>query len=167
MKYLAHIADDGREQTIAEHLRGTAELAAGFAAAFGAKADGYFAGLLHDIGKYTVGFQRRLHNGPPVDHATAGAREAFSRYGNVPAALAIAGHHGGLPDAGNPHDPPDEPTLLGRVKRLCTPDPVWMREISVAPPEPPAWLAANDLLQNAFYTRMLYSCLVDADVQDI
>ena len=60
MKYLAHIADDGREQTIAEHLRGTAELAAGFAAAFGAKADGYFAGLLHDIGKYTVGFQRRL-----------------------------------------------------------------------------------------------------------
>ena len=71
MKYLAHIADDGREQTIAEHLRGTAELAAGFAAAFGAKADGYFAGLLHDIGKYTVGFQRRLHNGPPVDHATA------------------------------------------------------------------------------------------------
>ena len=143
MKYLAHIADDGREQTIAEHLRGTAELAAGFAAAFGAKADGYFAGLLHDIGKYTVGFQRRLHNGPPVDHATAGAREAFSRYGNVPAALAIAGHHGGIPDAGNPHDPPDEPTLLGRVKRLCTPDPVWMREISVAPPEPPAWLAAN------------------------
>lgn len=166
MKYLAHIADDGREQTIAEHLRGTAELAAGFAAAFGAKADGYFAGLLHDIGKYTVGFQRRLHNGPPVDHATAGAREAFSRYGNVPAALAIAGHHGGIPDAGNPHDPPDEPTLLGRVKRLCTPDPVWMREISVAPPEPPAWLAANDLLQNAFYTRMLYSCLVDADFQD-
>lgn len=137
MKYLAHIADDGREQTIAEHLRGTAELAAGFAAAFGAKADGYFAGLLHDIGKYTVGFQRRLHNGPPVDHATAGAREAFSRYGNVPAALAIAGHHGGIPDAGNPHDPPDEPTLLGRVKRLCTPDPVWMREISVAPPERP------------------------------
>ena len=56
MEYLAHIADDGREQTIAEHLRGTAELAAGFAAAFGAKADGYFAGLLHDIGKYTVGF---------------------------------------------------------------------------------------------------------------
>ena len=166
MKYLAHIADDGREQTIAEHLRGTAELAAGFAAAFGAKADGYFAGLLHDIGKYTVGFQRRLHNGPPVDHATAGAREAFSRYGNVPAALAIAGHHGGIPDAGNPHDPPDEPTLLGRVKRLCTPDPVWMREISAAPREPPAWLAANDLLQNAFYTRMLYSCLVDADFQD-
>ena len=41
-----------------------------------------------------------------------------------------------------------------------------MREISVAPPEPPAWLAANDLLQNAFYTRMLYSCLVDADFQD-
>ena len=80
MKYLAHIADDGREQTIAEHLRGTAELAAGFAAAFGAKADGYFAGLLHDIGKYTVGFQRRLHNGPPVDHATPGTGTCLPRW---------------------------------------------------------------------------------------
>ena len=166
MKYLAHIADDRREQTVAEHLQGTAELAARFAAAFGAEADGRFAGLLHDIGKYTPGFQKRLHGGPPVDHSTAGAREAFSRYGNAPAALAIAGHHGGIPDAGNPHDPPDEPTLLGRVKRPCTPDPVWMQEISVPVPAPPAWLAANDLLQNAFYTRMLYSCLVDADFQD-
>lgn len=166
MKYLAHIADDRREQTVAEHLQGTADLAARFAAAFGAEADGRFAGLLHDIGKYTPGFQKRLHGGPPVDHSTAGAREAFSRYGNAPAALAIAGHHGGIPDAGNPHDPPDEPTLLGRVKRPCTPDPVWMQEISVPVPAPPAWLAANDLLQNAFYTRMLYSCLVDADFQD-
>lgn len=166
MTYLAHIADDRREQTVAEHLQGTADLAARFAAAFGAEADGRFAGLLHDIGKYTPGFQKRLHGGPPVDHSTAGAREAFSRYGNAPAALAIAGHHGGIPDAGNPHDPPDEPTLLGRVKRPCTPDPVWMQEISVPVPAPPAWLAANDLLQNAFYTRMLYSCLVDADFQD-
>lgn len=166
MEYLAHIADDGREQTIAEHLQGTAELAAEFAAAFNAEADGRFAGLLHDIGKYTPGFQKRLHNGPPVDHSTAGAQEAFSRYGNIPAALAIAGHHGGIPDAGNPHDPSEESTLLGRVKRPCAPDPIWMQEISVHAPAPPAWLTPNDLLQNAFYTRMLYSCLVDADFQD-
>lgn len=166
MKYLAHIADDQREQAIDEHLQGTAELAAGFAAAFDAEADGRFAGLLHDIGKYTPEFQKRLHGGPPVDHSTAGAREAFSRYGNAPAALAIAGHHGGIPNAGNPHDPPDEPTLLGRIQRPCTPDPVWMQEISVPTPAPPAWLTSNDLLQNAFYTRMLYSCLVDADFQD-
>ena len=51
MTYLAHIADDRREQTVAEHLQGTADLAARFAAAFGAEADGRFAGLLHDIGK--------------------------------------------------------------------------------------------------------------------
>lgn len=166
MPYLAHIADDGREQTVCAHLQGTAQLAAEFAAAFGAETDGRFAGLLHDIGKYTAGFQKRLRGGPLVDHSTAGAQEAFSRYRNAPAALAIAGHHGGIPDAGNPHDPPDEPTLLGRIKRPCTPDSVWMQEISVSAPPPPAWLTESDMLQNAFYTRMLYSCLVDADFQD-
>ena len=166
MKYLAHIANDQREQTIAEHLHGTAELAAKFAAAFGAEADGRFTGLLHDIGKYTSGFQKRLDGGPPVDHSTAGAQEAFSQHGNAPAALAIAGHHSGIPDAGNVHDPPNEPTLLGRIKRPCAPDPAWAQEISVPVSTPPAWLSANDLLQNAFYTRMLYSCLVDADFQD-
>lgn len=62
--YLAHIADDGREQTVCAHLQGTAQLAAEFAAAFGAETDGRFAGLLHDIGKYTAGFQ----NACAADH---------------------------------------------------------------------------------------------------
>ena len=40
MEYLAHIADDGRVQTVSEHLHGTGELAAGFAAPFGASSSG-------------------------------------------------------------------------------------------------------------------------------
>lgn len=41
-----------REQSLDEHLRGTAELAAAFAAAFHAESWGRAAGLLHDIGKH-------------------------------------------------------------------------------------------------------------------
>ncbi len=39
-KYLAHQSEDKREQTVQEHLCGTAELCAGFAAAFGAEEQG-------------------------------------------------------------------------------------------------------------------------------
>lgn len=54
-KKLAHISEDhSREQTVYEHLTGTAELAKQFAAAFGAEEDGYLLGLLHDIGKCTA-----------------------------------------------------------------------------------------------------------------
>ena len=115
MVFLAHIAEDGREQTVAEHLRGTAALAKRFAAGFGAEADAELAGLLHDIGKCTPEFQARLHGGAIVDHSTAGAKLAFSRQ-NLPAALAIAGHHGGIPDVGNPKaDGPSDASLFGRI----------------------------------------------------
>ena len=63
-KKLAHISEDhSREQTVYEHLTGTAELAKQFAAAFGAEEDGYLLGLLHDIGKYSDAFQHRTVSG--------------------------------------------------------------------------------------------------------
>lgn len=55
-KYYAHLSEDGRKQTM---LR-TALLCAQFAAKFGEKALGYWAGLLHDIGKFAKAFQKRL-----------------------------------------------------------------------------------------------------------
>ena len=57
MVYLAHISQDGRRQTVLEHLDGTAELCAGFAAAFRAEDQGRLAGLAHDLGKYSVAFR--------------------------------------------------------------------------------------------------------------
>lgn len=164
MKYLAHIAEDGREQSVEAHLLGTASLAKQFAEAFGAERDAELAGDLHDIGKCTVGFQMRLHGGARVDHATAGAKAAFEK-GNLPVAFAIAGHHGGIPDGGNAHDQQEEATLCGRVKRSSTFDASILGQLELPPMKPPPWLG-RDLLQNAFYTRMLYSCLVDADFQD-
>ena len=89
MTYLAHIAGDGRKQTAAEHLNGTAERCALFAAPFGAEELGRLAGLSHDLGKYSMEFQRRLAGGPKVDHATAGAFSCW-RMGQPLAAFAAA-----------------------------------------------------------------------------
>ncbi len=164
MKYLAHIAEDGREQTVKEHLKGTALLASEFAAFFGAGKDAELAGMLHDIGKYTNGFQKRLHGGPSVDHSTAGAKEAFAMK-NVSVALAVAGHHGGIPDLGMPKDAADMPTFHGRKQKSLESYDAWKEEIGPLQSSPPKWLP-HDWISNDFYTRMLYSCLVDADFQD-
>lgn len=48
MEYLAHIADDGREQTVGEHLRSAAEYASRALAPAGLCEAGYLCALLHD-----------------------------------------------------------------------------------------------------------------------
>lgn len=69
LHYLAHVAEDGREQTVLAHLEGTAALCAAFAAGFDAGEQGRLAGLAHDIGKYSDAFQRRIRGSPEqVDH---------------------------------------------------------------------------------------------------
>ena len=165
--YLAHIADDGRTQTVKDHLTGTANLASEFADAFGAADQAELAGLAHDIGKYTAAFQLRLQGGQKVDHATYGAYECFMRR-QLAAAFAAMGHHGHLTDGGGKGDTSDAGTFFGRIKRAKSgaldPDPVWRQEISLPEAVIPAW--ANDRLEGMFFTRMLYSCLVDADYLD-
>ena len=167
MTYLAHIAGDGRKQTAAEHLNGTAERCALFAAPFGAEELGRLAGLSHDLGKYSMEFQRRLAGGPKVDHATAGAFACW-RMGQPLAAFAAAGHHGGLPDGGTQGDSPDAGTFWGRMKRAergmlpdCSP---WTEEITLPSPAPPP--CGAEPLSLMFFTRMLFSCLTDADFLD-
>ena len=49
MTYLAHIAGDGRKQTAAEHLNGTAERCALFAAPFGAEELGRLASAQNGV----------------------------------------------------------------------------------------------------------------------
>ena len=83
MEYIAHISDDkSREQTVKEHLEGTAKLAEQFANEFGYGDWGYCCGKLHDIGKYTFKFQDRIRGGSlKVDHATAGAKVCYEKGG--------------------------------------------------------------------------------------
>ena len=161
---LAHISEDGtRTQTVYDHLAGTARLAGSFAAPFGAQSEAEFAAWLHDVGKYSDAFQLRLKGGPKVDHSTAGAQEAWVRQ-HLHAAFAVAGHHSGLPDGGSPADDPGDATLFGRSKKPVDPYDGW-QEVTLPASTPPAWACA-DPLSLAFFTRMLYSCLVDADFID-
>lgn len=166
MQFLAHISDDGRKQTVSEHLKGTAALCGKFAASFGAEKEGYFAGTLHDIGKFSFAFQKRLAGGEKVDHSTAGAFEAM-KLNQLPASFSIAGHHAGLPDGGGQTDITGT-TLHARLnkamKNTIEDYSRWRNEIKL--PEIPSLPNLKDPAEAAFYIRMLYSCLVDADYLD-
>ena len=167
MVYLAHISQDGRRQTVLEHLDGTAELCAGFAAAFRAEDQGRLAGLAHDLGKYSAAFQRRLQGSTEhVDHATAGAAECCKRE-QICSAFAVAGHHGGLPDGGGQGDHWEEGTFWGRMRRAALgklePYGAWEKEFKL--PDVPKRRFSGPL-EEMFFTRMLYSCLVDGDFLD-
>lgn len=165
--YLAHLTEDGRTQAILEHLKGTASLCSAFAAAFDAEAQGQLAGMAHDIGKYSAAFQRRLHGGPKVDHASAGAFECLKAQ-QLAAAFAISGHHGGLPDGGGRGDAAGAGTFWGRINRASQGRledyHAWQSEFSLPHANTPAF--AGTRLEGMFFTRMLFSCLVDADYTD-
>lgn len=172
MEYVTHLKPDGTYQALKEHEENVAALAGEFAAVFGAEEHGHRTGLLHDIGKYSDNGQKRQRDPEhtaKVDHASAGAQLA-ARLGDSFAAYAVAGHHGGLPDMGIRSDDGGG-TLWARLnKRLAGGnDPsAWKTEIEIpAKVRFPAWLAAEkDARRWAMYTRMLFSCLVDADYLD-
>lgn len=167
----AHIRFDGNRsvvQTVLEHLRGTEELAISFAKPFHAENDASLAARSHDIGKFSVEFRTHIlhpERNMRVDHSTAGAQAIC---GNLPAAFAVAGHHGGLPDGGNMRTATgDDSTLAGRLKRKGLPDcSVWKQLLTLPTGGAPDFCKASDRLVWQFYTRMLYSCLVDADFLD-
>lgn len=154
-------------QPLAEHLECVARLAEEFAAAFGAGDWGRFAGLLHDSGKATEAFQRRLEGSPQrVDHATFGAQLAKEKAGQLGLLLsyAIAGHHGGLPDGGAQEGELHYRLKHGKVPSDVTLLPVADVKQALLPPFRSSAERAGFSL--AFFTRMIFSCLVDADFLD-
>ena len=164
---IAHRAEDGREQRISEHAENVAALCAAFAAPFGAEEVGRELGLSHDIGKYSRAFQRRISGeNIQVDHSTAGAQEIV-KYMGWPAAYCVAGHHAGLPDGGGRTNVPTDPTLHGRLKRPVEAYGDFAKEIHLERPRfrPPRVLGRGGFTM-AFWIRILFSCLVDADFLD-
>ena len=180
MAYLAHIAksENGfRYQTLEEHLKNTALIAKQFAKKFDSGEWGYFAGLWHDLGKYSELFQEKLkkimNNEPDihVDHSTYGAQKISKEKLGKIIAYAIAGHHAGLPNATG-----EDSSLQARLQRILPQ--VNEKEI------PQEILSHPDLkieilrewfkdlpdhqraFAEAFFIRMIYSSLVDADFLD-
>ncbi|MHA7777178.1 CRISPR-associated helicase Cas3' [Roseibium sp. M-1] len=169
-------------QTLQDHLRATAALASEFGKPLGLERIAYLAGLYHDLGKYSIRFQRRLAGSDiRVDHSTAGAVEVMAgEAGTSPVAMmlleliayCIAGHHAGLPDRKN-----ETAACLDRRLELDLPvlDPVWREELGELSQAVMADLAP-ELLKTfpkgeadfslSVLTRMVFSCLVDADFKD-
>ena len=107
--FIAHKTKKGKTQTVAEHLFETAEMSEQFSSKIGMPKMGYLVGLLHDFGKYSDEFYKRImEDGEKCDHSTAGAQYLSSIFKNtslntqkcwVPILeLLILSHHGGLLD---------------------------------------------------------------------
>lgn len=186
MRYYAHSgqkSDRTDWQFLPDHLQSVAKIAYERATYFGGSDWAHLAGLLHDLGKYSEAFQKRLNGSDQrADHSTAGAKLVVEHIGQVmghqwgliakPLAFVIAGHHAGL--ANGVDDGHERSTLkqrMGAVFGADIPDldPVWKSEVKlpqslalppIKPHSPPDKYLNFGL---AFYTRMLFSCLIDAD----
>ncbi|ABQ92673.1 CRISPR-associated helicase, Cas3 family [Roseiflexus sp. RS-1] len=120
---------DGKEQSLVDHLKGTAELAKRFAGKIGLPELGEVMGLAHDFGKASKEFQDYLKSATglknpdeddyidyesrkgKIDHSTAGAQLVYEKCSHLGKegeflaqflALAIASHHSGLIDCLTP-----------------------------------------------------------------
>lgn len=166
MTYLAHSKNSyGHTQSLSDHLTSVADLAAGFAAAWGGGDLAHLAGLLHDLGKVSPVFQEYVRGQTPRggDHSTFGACLSMERCELL--AFPLAGHHAGIADRGD---------LKARLKQ-------WAAEAlsptlrtaaeqllpglsSLATPGLPPH--ASSPRETELLIRMLFSTLVDADFLD-
>lgn len=176
---IAHKAEDGRTETVAEHLEKVAQRAAEFAEKFDSFDLAYNMGLLHDVGKYSKGFQHRIKdNGPKVDHSIVGALVTAKRNPTFGALLSytIAGHHAGLPDGKHAENGNDEATLEARLMKIkknttakndaCLQEGIaYISGKLIKKPYIPQLFNSKKLtnFSLAFWTRIMFSCLVDAD----
>ncbi|MFC4625783.1 CRISPR-associated helicase Cas3' [Daeguia caeni] len=179
MTYYAHSGNESSKtdwQPLRDHLLGVAERAASVGQKLGLERAAYIAGLLHDLGKYSPEFQRRLEGANiAVEHSTAGAKVLLERARGPDRAIAeliaycILGHHAGLPDRQNETDA----CYDRRLARPINIDPVWEQELPIdlsgLVPELIGRFPRNPEIAGfscSVLVRMLFSCLVDADRRD-
>ncbi len=144
-----------------------------FAAPLGLEAEAELAGLLHDLGKYRSEFQQMLRDqrgsSAETQHAVFGAAWAFDHVQQedklAGTAFAVAGHHAGLHDLGDLQQLVSTPRLrpLETARTAIHKLGSELGPLPVAP-TPPPWV--RDEFTTDLYTRLLFSCLVDADRLD-
>lgn len=163
---------DGVRHSLATHLLAVAKLASQFAAPLAAGQLAYYLGLWHDLGKFSLDFQRYLaacESGQPIsitgpDHKAAGALLAEKHLGLL--ALSIQGHHGGL------RSPQEFKTWL-REKQATELAKVLETARAAMPGLEPAdsvlalpTHAQSDSRAAEMFIRLVFSALVDADFLD-
>lgn len=165
----------GVRHALDDHLRGTAELARGFAEVFGAGELAGYLGLTHDVGKAACVWQEGLERAERtagrvgVDHKTVGAWLAAQQVGAF--ALAVQGHHGSLPGRAElkrllPEAYRQESARFDEaVERVAALIP------EVRPSQPvafPAWYGEGDAVElvTDLLVRLVASALFDADFLD-
>lgn len=184
-------------QTLEAHLDSVADLCSEFASSFGCKNWGRAIGALHDVGKASKAFQKRLTGSSErVDHSTGGAREAQLFNGNerkLPfgtlMSFVIAGHHGGIPNGNKKSEHNGRAPLYERLSSAQLEDYSAFQKLfvqgNVSIPDidqledyaalrkaieggltDDAREREHFFFATTFFTRMLFSCLVDADYLD-
>jgi len=157
---------------LATHLRNVASLARRFAEPLGLADEAELAALLHDLGKYAERFQARLRNPTihGINHWAAGTAQAANA---ASVAFAIDGHHTGIPAKDGDgirqtivkmRDDREREAFcrcaepVSELVRRCEADGIRLPALAAR--------KAGHPFAEALRTRMLFSCLVDADFLD-
>lgn len=164
---------DAKWQPLSEHLDNVAVIAAQLAASARPNDESFriaaeMAGRLHDFGKYTDCFQNMILTGKGrCQHSAHGAVIARDT-GYLAAAFAIAGHHAGIPDVTGGRGTlsvriKDSREEAQSLKELASKDCLALLSLFH-----PSTSRVSNLTRDNFdlHTRMLFSCLVDADRLD-
>ncbi len=142
--YIARFNNDFKTQSVKEHTLNVANLCKIYGSKLKVSNFLYLSGLLHDMGKYSNGFQDYINleiikakNGDvgkiseiadKVDHGVFGSKYIYEKYNKRDAiscitseilALVCCYHHGGLPDCVNSNT---KVTLLERFKKFDSND---------------------------------------------
>ncbi|WP_261807430.1 CRISPR-associated helicase Cas3' [Lapidilactobacillus luobeiensis] len=126
---------DAQDQLLSDHLNQAAELAAGYGQSFGLSTACYLAGLLHDCGKFSDGFQKYLRKAVAdpqhvrrgeIDHSYAGGLLLLEIAQSMPPqtqqiaemiANAIVSHHSrSIRDFLTPGVTAELPTFITRLE---------------------------------------------------
>lgn len=178
---------DGSQPTVREHLEAVSSLAAQFGKTIGMESEAELAGLYHDFGKYSNAFQDVLQGTRQgVDHAFPGAVLLWKQHKNkraiAPLVEAVNGHHNGLKSCAmlQPYFNANQAEAVrcngSKTASLCgkeyqTAWDAFVKDFPNGQPLKKPHLAdAKDTedqftmnLEGMLYTRLLFSCLVDAD----